>query len=733
MTVVKSNMDRRSFLKTLTAGTGGLMIGFSWMSCSTSDAEAGNISDDAFDVNAYIQIDTNGNVTIFSPNPEIGQNVKTAMPLIVAEELDVDWDRVTVEQAPLNTDKYTRQLAGGSQSIRQGWDSLRTAGATAKLMLVTAAAQKWGVSASDLTTVKGVITNTRNGETMMYGDIASDAVSVPIPSEVTLKDPSDFTLIGGHIKNVDGPEIVTGKPLFGIDFKREGMTTAMIVHPPAFGMSVKSYDDSEARSMPGVQDIFTINTSIDEPNWSDVNAFNKLVVITGDSTWQILKAKQALTIQWETVSELESSSGHHNKLAEAVNSGSGDIARMDGDPDSAAGRAATVIERTYTAPFIAHNTLEPMNFFAYVKENSAELIGPIQTPEQLRGSASQLLGMPEENIKVDMTRMGGGFGRRLYGNFGLEAAAISKKIGGPVKLLYTREDDMTQGTYRPAYAIKYKASLDENGNLLSFQAKGTGMSESPLFANRFPAGTVDHYSSEDIPVQTNISTGAWRAPRSNFTAGAEQSFIDEVAEAAGKDPIDFRLELFERAMNNPVGSNNDYDPARYAGVLELVREKSNWGADMPGVYRGVSAYYCHNSYVAQVVDLEMVNDEPRIKKVWSAVDCGIVINMEGALNQMEGGVIDGLGHALYSELTFEDGVPSAENFNNYRLIRTTEAPLEIETHFAQNQIHPTGLGEPGLPPVIAAYANALYKATGKRYYNQPFLMKEEQTETLGAL
>ncbi|MDX1641864.1 MAG: molybdopterin cofactor-binding domain-containing protein, partial [Balneolaceae bacterium] len=596
MTVVKNNIDRRSFLKTIAVGGGGLMLGFSWMSAAAKDSD-GNISEDAFDVNAYIKIDPSGEVTIYSPNPEIGQNVKTAMPLIVAEELDVDWNQVKVEQAPLDTNKYTRQLAGGSQSIRFGWDSLRTAGATAKLMLVTAAAREWGADVNDLVAEKGVIRNTETMATISYGEIASKAVDIPIPTEVTLKDPSEFELIGSYIKNVDGPEIVTGKPLFGIDFEREGMTLAMIVHPPAFGMRLKSYDDSEARNMPGVKDIFTIDTSIGQPQWSDVNAFNELLVVTGDTTWELMKAKEALNVEWETASELEDSEGQKNKMIDAVNNGSGEVARMDGDPDSVSNNAATVIERTYTAPFLAHNTLEPMNFFADVKEDSAELIGPVQTPEQLRGSASQLLGIPESNIHVDMTRMGGGFGRRLYGNFGLEAAAISQKIGGPVKLLYTREDDMTQGTYRPAYAIKYKASLDEDGNLLSFQAKGSGMSESPLFANRYPAGTVDHYSSEDIPIQTNISTGAWRAPRSNFTAGAEQSFLDEVAEAAGKDPIEFRLELFDRAMNDPVGQDNDYDPARYAGVLELVRDKSNWGEEMPGIYRGVAAYYCHNSYV----------------------------------------------------------------------------------------------------------------------------------------
>ncbi|MGM0458763.1 MAG: molybdopterin cofactor-binding domain-containing protein [Bacteroidota bacterium] len=730
MTIVKNSIDRRTFLKKMALGGGGLMIGFSWASASPADMKDGEANNEAFDINAYIKIDPNGQVTIFSPNPEIGQNVKTSMPLIVAEEMDADWEQVNVEQAPLDTDKYSRQLAGGSQSIRHGWDSLRTAGATARLLLVTAAARQWDADINDLTTEKGVITNTRSGETISYGEVASEASSIPIPSDVPLKDPSDFTLIGKGIKNVDGKDIVTGKPLFGIDFTPEDTTLAMIIHPPAFGMKLKSYDDSKAKSMPGVKDIFTIDTSIEEPQWSDVNAFHELVVITGETTWQIMSAKKELNVEWEADSDLESTQDHENKLAEAVNSGTGEVARKDGDPGSVSGSASQIIERTYTAPFLAHNTLEPMNFFADVRDDSAELIGPIQTPEQLRGSASQLLGLPESSIKVDMTRMGGGFGRRLYGNFGLEAAAISKKTGGPVKLLYTREDDMTQGTYRPAYAIKYRAALDDQGNLLSFEARGAGLPESPLFANRYPAGTVDHYSSEDIPVQTNISTGAWRAPRSNFTAGAEQSFLDEVAEAAGKDPIEFRLELFDRAKNNPVGEENDYDPARYAGVLELVREKAKWGEEMPGIHRGVSAYYCHNSYVAQVVDVEMVDDTPRVKKVWCAVDCGIVVNMEGALNQVEGGIIDGLGHAMYSQLTFEDGVPSASNFNNYHLIRNSEAPVEIESFFVENNIHPTGLGEPTLPPVFGALANALYQATGTRYYHQPFMTKEQQPAEL---
>lgn len=436
-----------------------------------------------------------------------------------------------------------------------------------------------------------------------------------------------------------------------------------------------------------------------------------------------------MKVEWEAVSALESSEDHLQRIKTALEQDAGEVARQDGSPETATA-SEKVVEATYTGAFLAHNTMEPMNFFANVTDTSAELIGPIQTPEELRGSASSLLGLPESAIKVDMTRMGGGFGRRLYGNFGLEAAAISQKIGMPVKLIYTREDDMTQGTYRPAYGVRYRAHLDKAGHLVSFQVKGVGIPSSPLFPNRFPAGAVANYRAENLGIETNISTGAWRAPNSNFVAGAEQSFLDEVAEAAGKDPIDFRLELFRRAIDNPVGENNDYDPKRYAGVLKLIREKSNWDKKIDGVYRGVSAYYCHNSYVAQIVDV--VKDDSssagyKIQKVWCAVDCGIVVNREGAINQVEGGIIDGIGHCMYSEMTFKDGIPDQKNFDRYHLIRNMEAPPEIEVFFVESNVDPTGLGEPSLPPISAAIANALYKATGTRLYNQPFMTYAAKT------
>ncbi|NJB70135.1 isoquinoline 1-oxidoreductase beta subunit [Saonia flava] len=723
MTKIKTQYNRRSFIKVSAAASGGMLIGFSWLNgCkpNTSLDTGVAIPKEWFDINGYIKIGDTGMVTIFSPNPEIGQNVKTSMPMIVAEELDVPWENVVVEQAPLNTGFYQNQFAGGSLSIRLSWNALRMAGATGRRMLLEAAAKEWGVEVSSLTASEGVIKENSGERSVSYGEIASKAVGIEIPEEVDLKDLKDFKLIGTSKKNVDGRKIVTGEPLYGLDFHREGMKLAMIQHPPAFGMTVKDFNKEEIKNMPGVTDAFIIDTTIDEPGWFDEKGFNHLIAIVGDSTWELMQAKKAIKAEWETVSEPENSDIHIEKLEKALVSGEVEESRKDGNADAAFKKAAKIIERTYSAPFIAHNTLEPMNFFANVTENSAELVGPTQTPESLEGSVSKLLNMPLENITVDMTRIGGGFGRRLYVHFGVEAAAISKKIGGPVKLIYTREDDMSQGTYRPTYRSTYKAGLDENNNLIAFSVKGAGLPEGPVFPNRFPAGTVENYSAEKIKAETNVTTGAWRAPRSNFTAGAEQSFLDEVAEAAGKDPIDFRLELFNRAINDPIGEKHDYEAERYAGVLKLVKEKANWGETKPGVHRGVAAYFCHASYVAEVMDIIMENGQPIVDKVWCAVDCGIVVNKDGAKNIIEGGVVDGIGHAMYSQLTFENGTAKESNFDKYQLIRHSQAPKKIEVFFVENEIDPTGLGEPGLPPAMAALANALYKATGQRHYHQPF-------------
>ncbi|MAT53047.1 MAG: isoquinoline 1-oxidoreductase [Saprospirales bacterium] len=744
MTRIKTSYGRRSFIKTTVLAGGGMMLGFSWLAGCKLDSPNGELAlpENWYELNGFLKIGENGVVTIMSPNPEIGQNVKTSMPMIVAEELDVDWKQVIVEQAPLNTDIFTRQLAGGSQSIRQGWKSLRMAGATARHMLRQAAAQAWDVPLEEVTTEAGTLVHEASGKKAGYGEFASAAANLEVPEEVELKDLKDFKIIGTSRRNVDGKKIVTGQPLFGLDYKREGMLIAMIEHPPAFGMKLKSYDDSAARAMPGIVDVFTITSYPEdyELQWCDTSAFTELLVVVGKSTWEVMQAKKALKTEWEVAPEktkevlqfwgnkqpvkspsgLENTADHIANLATAGEK-LAEVVRKDGDPEAAFKKAARIIERSYSAPFLAHNTMEPMNFFAHVTEDKAELVGPVQTPEFMEKSVSARLGLPLEKIDIQMTRQGGGFGRRLYGHFLVEAAVISQKLKAPVKLIYTREDDMSFGNYRPAYYATYRAALDENNNLLAFHVRAGGIPESPLFANRFPAGAVDNYLAEGWAIESNITIGAFRAPRSNFIAGAEQSFLDELAEEMGKDPIEFRLELMERAKNNPVGENNDYDPERYAGVLKLVREKSDWGNEKPGVGRGVSAYYCHNSYVAQVMDIEMKNGKPVIQKVHCAVDCGIVVNPDAATNLVEGGTVDGIGHAMFSELTFKDGAPEQKNFDRYRLIRHSEAPKSIEVHFVENDIDPTGLGEPPFPPIMGALANALYRASGKRVYHQPFM------------
>lgn len=721
---------------------GGMMLSFSWLaSCVSDPKEAITMPEEWFELNGFLKIGENGLVTIMSPNPEIGQNVKTSMPMIVAEELDCNWDDVLVEQAPLNTDIFTRQLAGGSQSIRQGWDGLRMAGATARAMLTQAAADTWQVPQAEITTSAGKLFHKASKQEASFGEMASLAATLSVPEEVPLKENKDYKIIGTPRKNVDAKEIVTGKPLYGLDVQKEGMLIAMIVHPPAFGLKLKSIDNqSEAEAMPGIKKVFTLDSYPDgfKRTWADANAFSQLAVVVGASTWQVMKAKKALKVSWEPAGKVthhyargdnsweksfpagsENSRQHKQKMSDLASKKAA-VARKDGDPETAFANAAKVIERTYTAPFLAHNPMEPMNFVADVKADRAELIGPTQTPEYLEKSVAKRIGLPLDKVDVQMTRQGGGFGRRLYGHFMVEAAAISKEVKAPVKLIYTREDDMTNGTYRPAYHATYRAALDENNNLVAFHVNAGGIPESPLFANRFPAGAVDNYLAESWEIESNISVGAWRAPRSNFIAGAEQSFLDEIAEAAGKDPIAFRLELLDRAKNNPVGEENDYDAARYAGVLELVREKSGWNDKQSGSGKGVAAYFCHNSYVAQVMELKASNGKPTIEKVHCAVDCGIVVNPLAATNLVEGGTVDGIGHAMFSALSFEDGAPQQQNFDKYRLIRQAEAPKSVDVHFVKNEIHPTGLGEPMFPPVIGALANAYYDATGNRLYDQPF-------------
>ena len=724
--------------------SGGLMISFSGLAKYVSDGKINptDLPEEWNEITGYIKITSDNVIKILNPNPEFGQNVMTSLPMIVAEELDVDWKKVIVEMGPHDNAKFGPQFTGGSNSVRMYWKPLREAGAAARQMLRDVAAQTWSVPVEEVTTKAGMLYHEKSGKAGKYGEFASKAAANPIPNGVKLKDVKSFNVVGISSKNVEGLKIVTGKPLFAMDRVQEGMLIAMIEHPPAFGKKLKSFDASETLKMPGIKDVVSIKLYENgfEQGGFDTRTFNDLLVVVGNTTWEVMNARKKLKVVWEQISEtketiagfrgktevvipadLESTTTQLEKMADYAKKPAQQL-RKDGDPEAAFAKAAQVLERTYNAPFLAHNCMEPMNFFAHVTDDKALLVGPHQAPGWIEPTLSKVLNLPPDKIEIQITRMGGGFGLRAYGHYMTEAALISRKVKAPIKLVYSREDDMTYGIYRPMYTATYRAALDANKNVIAFHVKGGGIPEHPVHANRFPAGAVDNYLAEGWTIPSNITIGAFRAPRSNFNAAAEQSFLDELAEMAGKDPIDFRLELLQRAKESPVGKDNDYDAERYAGVLKLLKEKSGWNNPENKKYsRGVAAYFCHNSYAAHVVDVVTKDGQPYVERVFSAVDCGVVVNPDAAVNMVQGAVVDGIGNAFYGGLTHKDGVSGQNNFNRYRMIRHKEAPKKIEVSFVKSEVDPTGLGEPPFPPVFGAVANALYKNTGKRFYNQPFV------------
>jgi len=743
METVTTAIGRRSFLKTTALAGGGLLIGFNWLvSCGTTAQSVTDIPEEWFDINAYLKISTDGKITIMAPNPEFGQNVTTSLPMIVAEELDADWKSVTVEAAPFNTSTYRRQFAGGSQSVQASWNPLRMAGASARYMLVAAAANKWGVPGTEITTKDGILYHEPSKKSAGYGAFASEAATITVPAEPSLKKVGDFKIIGSSRHNVRIREITSGTVKFGIDYKEEGMFTAMIIHPPAFGMELESFDATQALQMKGIKDVFSVRSFKEEYARAmfDEHAFPHIVAIVGDSVWNVMQAKKKVKVKWKPFADhvinkdmwgnksavtipagLESTEVHYKKMKDAA-AGKKQELRKDGDPETAFKNAAKIIESTYTAPFLSHNALEPVNCFADARGGKLRIAGPTQAPEFMEETLAKNFNIPKENIDIQMMRMGGGFGRRAYSFFMVEAAAISLKADAPIQLVYTREDDMTGGIYRPSYQVTFRAALDKDNNLVGYHINGGGIPEHCISPNRFPAGAVDNYLAEAWTVSSNISVGAFRAPGSNFMGASEQAFFDEIAEAAGKDPIAFRLALLQRAKDKPVGKRNDYVASRYMGVLELVRDKSNWGKN-GAENRGVAAYFCHNTYAAHVVEVDSLSANAVVKHVISAIDCGVVVNRDAATNMVEGAVVDGVGNALYGEMTFTDGKPDKENFHSYKMIRMYEAPKNIEVHFVESENNPTGLGEPPFPPVFAALANALYKSENKRFYSHPFTKK----------
>ncbi len=696
--------SRRDFLKITSLTGGGLVLGFSWFGSEAAPVildkatVAGDLS-----FNSYLSIATDGTITIFSPNPELGQNVMTSFPMIVAEELDADWTKVKAVQAPLDK-KFDRQLTGGSGAIPHSWKRLRTAGATARYLLIAAAAKKWNVDASECTTANSYVINSKTGNKLSYGELAEEASRIAVPADVPLKNRKDFKIIGTPVKNVENKNIVTGKGLFGLDFYREGMVFAMIQRPPAFGTKIKSVDDAAAKAMPGIIDVITMQNN---------------VAIVGKSTWEVMKARKVLKVEYEKEGNIESTIDHNQLFASMLKSDKPTVRRKDGDVETAFKSAAKVITSEYQCPFLPHSPMEPMNFFADVRPDGVELIGATQTPGSARTAVAKLLNIPEDKISVTITRLGGGFGRRLKFDFVTEAAELSNIIKKPVKLIWSKEDDMTGGSYRPAVRYRFEAALDASGNLIGYKLRGAGINVgNSTRENNFPSGAVDNLLIETVDHQSPITTGAWRAPVTNFLAFAEQSFIDEVAIAAGKDPVQFRLDLLQKARTTPVGTFN-YNIDRMETVIKTAAEKSGWGTKK-NVSQGFSVYFSHQSYVAQVAEVIMKDGKPVLKKVYAISDCGEVINKSGALQQVMGAIVDGYGHAMFGKLSFKDGAPEQTNYHNYRMIRMKEIP-EVEAHFIDNGIDPTGLGEPALPPTGGAVANAIYKASGIRLKQQPFI------------
>lgn len=708
------SLSRRNFLKTSLLAGGGMLVGFNLLNACKSEAQLPlDLSKLNFnDFNAFIKISDEGYVTIFSPNPEIGQGVKTAMPMIIAEELDVPWDKVSVAQGIYDPKNYQRQVAGGSQSIRSGWDALRQTGATTKQMLVNAAAITWGVEPHTCSASQGIITNL-SGDTLGYGEVVKVAANLEVPENIVLKDPKDFKIIGHDIKNVDNQKIVTGEPLFGIDYTSEGMMYASVLRPPAFGTKLASFDDHTTTSINGV---------------TEVIKFGDKIAVLGTSTWAVMKGKKALVAHWEKDTKLESTDDHNLELFKILNGSKFKTNREDGNVETAFKRADKIIERTYESPFLPHNCMEPMNFYANVTDNKVHLVGPIQTPAWTTGKIAKILDRKPEDIHLEMTRMGGGFGRRLYGDFAEEAAQISNISKKPVQVIFSREDDMAAGTYRPAIKYRIKAAI-KDGKLTAYHLKEAAINGNMYgsIANFFPAGCVPNYKVSTANYKSNITTGAWRAPFTNFLAFAEQSFFSEIATELGTDHPRLIIDLLQN-VKGVKDERIQYSPERMEETINLVIKKSNWGKISEGIYQGFSAYYSHNTHVAEVADILLKDGLPVVKKVTVAVDCGIVVNPLGAKNQVEGGVIDGIGHAMYGDFSFKKGVPQSVNYDKYRLIRMGETP-EIKAYFVESNLSPTGLGEPGLPPAGGAVANAIYKATGMRLLKQPFINELENNRS----
>ncbi|CAN5344208.1 xanthine dehydrogenase family protein molybdopterin-binding subunit [soil metagenome] len=708
-----TNTSRRGFLKTGAATGGGLMLGFSLATKGVAQTASSKL-------NTFVTIGSDGVVTIISKNPEVGQGIKTSFPMIIAEELDVDWSQIRTVQAPLDA-VYGQQLVGGSFAIPTHWDQLRRVGATGRAMLINAAAKDWNVPAAECATASGTVLHRASNRKATYGALAAKAAALipPDAKTVKLKDAKDYKIIGKATPQVDTASIVSGKPLFGIDVTVPGMLYANYMKAPVFGAKVASANLDAAKAVKGIKDVFVVEGG------TALDGLLPGIAIVGDSWWTVQKARKLVEVKWaDHPTSAQSSDGFAAK-ALAISKGAPlRSPRKDGDAEAAIKGAAKTVEAAYAYPFLSHANLEPQNCTADVRGDKVELWASTQYPQPGRDLVAKTLGIPAANITMHLVRCGGGFGRRLNNDPVIEAAWISRKVGAPVKVLWNREDDMRHDFYRAAGFHFLKAGLDASGKVTGWQNHFVSVGQDGKFGvaadmsdREFPAQFVKDFRFDVSVMDCGIPTGFMRAPGSNGIAFVIQSFIDELAHAAGEDPVAFRLKL----LSGPPGATPGYNSARMIAVLKLAAEKSGWGRKLPpGTGMGVAFHFAHSGYFAEVVEAK-VDKAGKITpiKVWCAVDVGRqLINPSGAINQVEGSVLDGISQALGQKITIRNGAVAESSFGDYPLLRMPLAPA-IETHFIMSDNNPTGLGEPALPPVIPALCNAVFAATGKRIRQMP--------------
>ncbi len=717
-----TTLDRRAFLRVTALAGGGLMIA-AYVDPVSGLLAQGRQGGPPLEPNAFIRIGADGRVTIIGKNPEIGQGIKTTLPMLIAEELDVDWNMVTVEQGNLDA-KYGQQSAGGSTAVPTNWEAMRRLGAATRQSILAAAAATWQVPASELTTASGRVTHAGSKRSAAYAQLAAQAAALPAPDPATvpLKDPKDYKIIGKPITGVDNRAIVTGAPLYGIDVTMPGMLHAVFQRSPVFGGKVASANLDHIKTLPGVKHAFVVEGG------AAANGLNSGVAIVADSWWLADQARKQLKVTWNNgPTEAHSTEGFNKQALEISTKLPAQPARADGDVDGALAGAAKVVEAAYAYPFLSHAPLEPMNMVCEFKDGKLRARGGSQIPGGGRTLVATTLQLRPEDVTLELTRMGGSFGRRLSNDYLVEAAYIAKQINGAVKLQWTREDDLQHDLYRPAGYHFLKAGLDASGKVVGWKNHFVTMgsenrpgASANMNAGEFPARFVPNYGLFMSVLTSGVPTGAMRAPGSCAIAFAIQSFIDELAHAAGKDPLQFRIDL----LSGPViGAGGGFDPARMRATLELVREKSGWGTKkLPqGTAMGVAFHYSHSGYFAEVAEVSVdPQKRVRVNRVVVAGDIGRqIINPMNADGQVHSSVIDGLSQLMAWEITVTGGKVNQSSWADYTPVRMRQAPKAIEAHFVKSDFNPTGLGEPALPPVLPAVSNAIFAITKDRVRSLP--------------